>query len=274
MRSTYIHHSILTAVLLVAVMMAGCAGTGRLQYDSPQEAYEKGKSLYDRGKYTRATEYLRAVFDFGRTHEWAADAQLYLARAYSGNKEYILAHNEFTRFIEIYRTDPRVPQADFERAMTSYARSPQYQLDQTDTQKAIQAFQLFINKYPNNELVAEAEAKIKELREKLARKQIYTSELYERREIYQAAALSYESGFDKYPDTEWADDALLGAIRSYIAYSNQSVRAKQPERLQKAIEHYERLVQLFPQSPLLKDAERLYEEATAQLADLSDVASG
>ena len=153
--------------------------------------------------------------------------------------------------------------------MTYYERAPGYQLDQTDTQRAVDYFLLFLNRHPNSEYRQEAEAKIAELREKMARKQYETAGLYERREIFEAAALSYESVFDQYPETAWADDALLGAIRMYIAFAEQSIEERQEERLQRAVQNYERLVQIFPDSPHLAEAESLYEEATAQLEALA-----
>ena len=209
--------------------------------------------------------------DFGRTHEWADDAQLYLARAYRSNREYILAASEYSRFIEIYRGDPRVPLAEFERAMTYFERSPGYQLDQTDTERGIEVFNLYMKRYPSHDSVAVATQRVQQLRQKLARKQYNTAQLYDRRELYEAAALSYEAVFDKYPDTPWADDALVGAIRAYIAFSSQSVTARQPERLKKAIDHYQRLLQIFPDSELLKEAEALYERANAQMERLIPV---
>lgn len=255
-------------VVLIAVVLAGCSGSGRLSYETPEEAFQKGKAFYDEGKYTRAIEYFQAVFDFGRATQASADAQLYLARSYRENEQYLLAASEYTRFLEIYRSDVRVPQAEFERAMTYYERSPRYQLDQTSTEQGIQYFQLFMNRYPDHELRPVAEERMQELREKLAHKQYESGQLYERRELYEAAALSYERTFDRYPDTPWADDALLGAIRSYIAFSDQSVESRRPERLQRAIDNYQRLVQIFPDSPLLKSAEALYEQATERLEGL------
>lgn len=255
--------------LLLIVVAAGCSGSGRLRYDSPEDAFNKGKALYDQGKYDRAAEYFQGAFDFGRTHEWAADAQLYLARSYRASKQYILASNEYTRFSEIYRNDPRASEAEYERAMTFYERSPRYQLDQSPTEQAIQAFQIFINRFPDSPEAVDAATKIDELRDKLAHKQFDAGQQYENRELYRAAALSYEVVFDKYPDTQWVDDALLGAIRVYIAYSDESIESRQAERLQKAIDNYQRLL-LIPESPLLKEAEALYEEATSRMQNLAD----
>lgn len=259
--------------LVLVLFAAGCAGGGRLRYESPKEAYDKGMERFERGKYDRAIQYLQGVFDFGRAHEWAADAQLALARAYRADKQYILAASEYNRFVELYRTDPRVPEAEFERALTYYERSPEFELDQSDTERAVQVFNLFVDRYPDHALAPRAEEYITELRSKMAHKQYETAQLYERRELYEAAAFYFETVFDQYPDTRWADDALLGAIRSYIAFSEQSVQARQPERLEKAVEHYRRLLQIFPDSPLLKDAEALYDRASRRLADLADRSS-
>ncbi|SHK54613.1 outer membrane protein assembly factor BamD [Rhodothermus profundi] len=255
-------------LLVVGLLVAGCAGSGRLQHSSPQEAFERAMAFYNQGKYDRAIAYFKAVFTYGSMHEWAADAQFYLARAYYHNKEYLLAASEYERFIQIYQIDPRVPEAEYERAMCYYKLSPPYELDQTDTRKAIEAFQLFIDRYPNHELVDDATQKIRELRAKLARKQYEAGRLYERRELYEAAAVTYEAVFDTYPDTPWADDALLGAMRAYAAYARQSIRARQPERYRKVIELYERMLQIFPDSPLLRTAEALYAQARQQLEKL------
>ena len=255
--------------LLAAIfLLSACGGTGRLRYNSPQEAFERGMELYERERYDRAAQYFQGVFDYGRTSEVAADAQLFLARSYFHNGEYILAASEYTRFISTFRTDPRTEDAEFGRAMSYYNLSPPYELDQSNTREAVQYFQLFLDRYPQSELADDAEQRIRELREKLARKQLAAAQQYEGREMYEAAALTYESVFDGYPDTRWADDALLGAIRSYVAFSERSVQARQAERLQAAVDNYERLIQLFQDSPLLKEAEPFYERAVARLESM------
>lgn len=256
------------SLLLAAVGISACAGSGRVRYDSPEQAYERGLEQFQNEKYERAARYFQGVFDYGRTSEVAADAQLYLARSYFENGEYILASNEYTRFLSTFRNDARAEQAEYERALSYYHLSPQYELDQSNTRQALTYLQLFLDRYPTSDLKEDAEERIAELREKLAHKEFAAAELYERREMHEAAAIQYERVFDQYPDTRWADNALLGAMRSYIAFANQSIEARQPERLQKAIANYERLVQLFRDSPVIREAEALYEDAVSQLDQL------
>lgn len=222
----------------------------------------------EEGDYQQAIRLFRAVFEYGRGNQWAPKARFKLAMAQRGLNKHLVAANEFQRFAQLYRNNELLPRAEFERANSYYLRSPAYRLDQTDSREAISLFRLFIDRYPNHELVPEAERKIDELRGKLAHKKYAAGQLYERRDMWEAASTVYEAAFDQYPDTDWADDALLGAVRTYIQYADRSVQKKQAERYQKAIENYNRLIQLFPESTLLDEAEPLYSEARRKLDEV------
>jgi outer membrane protein assembly factor BamD len=261
------------AVLLFSLILAGCASGGRIRYDTPAEAFDKGMLRFERGDYPRAILFFQGVFDFGRTHEYAADAQLQLARSYRANKEYLLAANEYTRFTQIYRSDERLAQASYELAMTYFDRSPNYKLDQTDTERAINQFQLFINRYGDHPLTQEANTRIVELRDKLAHKRYDAGLQYETRGYFEASALTFESVFNDYYDTTWADDALMASMRAYIAFANQSITMRQAERLQSALDSYDRLIQIFPDSPVIKAAEPMYREASGRIAELTSTSS-
>ena len=255
-------------LLTLALGVASCTGHGKISYLTPQEAYDKGMAEFEAQRYARAAEYFRGVFDFGRTVSIAADAQLMLARSFHGSKEYLLAVDEYSRFAELYRTDPRIADAEFERAMSHFTQSPQFELDQSPTLRGIEQFNLFMQRYPQHDSIQAAERRVEQLREKLAYKQFFNAQQYERRELYEAASLSYEVVFDQYPETPLADDALLGAIRSYIRFSDRSISSRQPERLKKAIDHYERLVQIFPESELIGRAQVLHERARVRMEEL------
>ncbi len=263
----------LSALLFLTVLVAGCSGSGRIASETPEAAFEEGLALYERGKYDRAIEYFQHVFDFGRTNPRAADAQFYLARSYFETEQYLLSANEFTRFVELYRTDERVEEGEYGRAMSYVRLSPPYQLDQTDTQTALTYLRLYLSKYPGGAYAAELAGHTEELRAKLAKKQFEIAELYERRELHEAAALSYEGVLEKHPDSVYADDALLGAVRSYTAYAEQSVASRQAERYQKAADTYARLVQIFPDSPLLGEAEAAVAPAEQALQRIEAQAS-
>ncbi len=260
-------------LLFLVALVAGCSSGNRIASDTPEEAFERGFALYERGKYDRAIEYFQHVFDFGRTNPRAADAQYYLAQSYFKTKQYLLSANEFTRFVELYRTDEKVEEGEYLRAMSYVRLSPPYQLDQTDTQTALTYLRLYLSKYPEGEHAAELAGYTEELRAKLAKKQFEIAELYERRELHEAAALSYEGVLERYPDSEYADNALLGAVRSYRAYAEASIPSRQAERYQQAADTYDRLVQLFPESPLLGEARAEYAIVERELQRMESQAS-
>lgn len=253
------------AGLVLAVALVGCSGANRFSHNTAQEAYEKGMENYKQEDYDRAVRYFKAVFNYGRGNEWAPDAQFQLALAQRERGKYLVAANEFQRFQQLYRNDARVPRAEYQQALAYYKRSPRYQFDQSDSREAISLFQLFIERNPNHSLVSDAEKKIAKLRGKLARKKHDAAQHYENREMWPAATVTYEDTFDQYPDTPWADEALFGAVRSYVGYADRSVLEQQDNRYRKAIEHFSQLEQLFPNSPHLEEARSLKKEAERKL---------
>ncbi len=257
-----LHRFLAPIVLLLVVASAlGCAGTAGASADSAEEAYQTGMRYFEEGKYDRAAEYLKVVFDFGRTNEFADEAQVYLAQAYYEDEQYILAGTEFTRFIDLYSRDPRVEEAALGRIRSYYMLSPSYNLDQTDSERAIAYIRLFMARYPSSVFTEDVVTILEELREKLARKQFQAGRLYERRELFEAAIISFEEVLSEYSTSPFADDALLGILRAQVGYAEKSIAARQAERFQDALDSYDRLLQLFPSSPLLSEAERYYDRA-------------
>lgn len=253
------------ALLTALLVLSACSGNNRLRYSSAQEAYEKGMAEFEDEDYEMAVRFFRAVFQYGRGNEYAEDAQFRLAEAREEQGRYLLAASEYERFAQLYRSSQRVPIAQFRQAKMYFKSSPQYQLDQSDSRQAIALYQLFIERHPQHELVAQAQQDITILRGKLAQKQYDAAKLYERRDMYEAAAQTYVSLFDTYPETEWADEALHGAVRAYVDFADNSIRSKQEERYQKALDNYQRLTQLFPDSPRTRQAQSLYSRAQSQI---------
>lgn len=259
--------SVFVSALSLAMLigLAGCSSGDDISAEGPKKAYDKGMSAYEEGDYKKAVGHFESVFNYGRDNKWAPEAQFQLAMTKRKQEKYRVAANEFKRFTQFYRSHPKRVEAEFERARAYYSHSPKYTLDQTSTKKAIELFRLFIDRHPDHKFVSDAKENIDELRAKLAHKQYDAARLYERRDMWRSATESYRSLFDQYPDTPWADDALLGALRAYLQYANRSVEQKQAKRYQKALDQYNQLAQLFPDSALLEQAKSLKKEAERKL---------
>ena len=260
--------------LFAGIVLAGCGGSGAVTADSAEEAFARAEEALARRKYDRAVELYRTALDFGRSGDTADDAQLGLARAYAGSRQYLLAGAEFTRFVELYRADPRVEDAAYERILAYAALSPTYELDQTDTATAIQYIDGFLRQYPAGQHAPASAELLATLREKLAQKQYEEGRLYERRDLFEAAVISYTGLLTTYPTSVYADDAMLGALRTQVSFADNSVRARQSARYGEALRLYDRLTSLFPQSPTLAEAQTLYDRAYRGVTETAVVPAG
>lgn len=258
----------LTFLVTVSFLTVGCGGSNPRTAASPFEAFEKGKGYYESGDFDKAVLSLNSVFDFGRAHEYAADAQYLLAEAHFQDENYILAANEYERFMALYSGDERLVQAEYQRALSYYELSPAFDLDQSDTEKAITYLRLFLNRNREHPLAIEVGNKIDELQSKQALKEYEAGKLYHKREQYLASAIQFERVLDKFPNTEYAAKALVGAMQAYVDYSDKSIDTKKKERLDSAVEIYNRLVQLFPGREELKEAESIFVGIESRLAAL------
>jgi outer membrane protein assembly factor BamD len=68
--------------------------------------------------------------------------------------------------------------------------------------------------------------------------------------------LAYGTLINNYPDSPKADEYKLMAIRAYYKYASMSIEEKQPERFEKVITEVQDFQDRFPESKLLKEAER------------------
>ncbi|MCP9292720.1 outer membrane protein assembly factor BamD [Gracilimonas sediminicola] len=259
----------LLAVLAFLFIFSACKNDRLIKRgDSVEVAYQKAMAFYEEENYSEAANAFDTVTRVARGTEYGQDAQYYLAESYYKDKQFLLAASEYDRYISYYPQDERRPQIEFRAAMCYYELSPRYKLDQNQTRKAIERFRLFNNRYPDHEKVQEAAARIDELREKLAHKSYEAARFYVRTEQYKAATIYLDKTIDQYPESKWAERALVDQIQTYINYADNSVINRQAERYGKAIENYEKFLQLFPESKFREEVENYHDEAVRKLADV------
>jgi outer membrane protein assembly factor BamD len=234
--------------------------------DSIDVAFDKAMAFYEEGDYREAADAFDTVTRVGRGTEYGQQAQYYLAESYYNGERYLLAASEYDRYISYYPQDELRQEVEFKAALCYYHQSPRYKLDQTETRRAIERFQLFINRYPDSERVTEAAGYIDQLRAKLAHKAYESAQFYVRNEMYKAGVLYLDRVIDQYPESEWAERALVDQVKAYIEYADNSVIESQAERYSSAIESYEKFIQLFPDSDLRGEIENYHDEAQKKLA--------
>lgn len=259
----------LLIAFLVVGSLASCKNENLIRRgDSLKVAFQKSVRLYQAGDYREAADGFGTVLEIGRGTDYGKKAQLYLAESYFKDERYLQASSEFQRYISLYPRSDKRKKAQFKEAFSYYKLSPRYRIDQSYTKKAIEKFQLFNSRYSGTSEADKAANYITEMRTKLARKLFNASDLYMRTDSYQAAITYYDLTINKYPETIWAQHALVDKIEAYNVYAGRSVRSKQHERYNDAVKAYEKFIQLFPNGKFREEAENRVDEARSALADL------
>ncbi|MDE3056452.1 MAG: outer membrane protein assembly factor BamD [Bacteroidota bacterium] len=199
---------------LAPLFLAGCSSTKEIQVLPPEQRFEAAMEKFNNGDYLDAIEDFKIITVQYPGSTVADKAQFYLGECRYERGEYILSASEFDLLIRTMPSSPLVPKARYMRAMSYYELSPRAQLDQKYTREAVDDFQSFIEYSPNDSLVKDAEQKIVELDDKLAKKQYDDGMLYYRLEYYKAAIVYFDYVLEHYHDSQYADDAQLGKARA------------------------------------------------------------
>ena len=195
-------------VLALAVFAAACSSdvnTARMTMD---EHLAYAMSLYNDEDYQFALREFQSLTVQYPGSAINDDAQYYLGMTYFKKSQYLLAVYEFSKLIRDIPASPYVSESQYMLAESYYQLSPHPALDQEYTKKAIEEFQAFIDFFPTHEKVHEAEAKLKELNNKLAEKDYHSAQIYERMEYFNAAIKYYGLVAETYHDSEYAPLAL------------------------------------------------------------------
>ncbi len=202
-------------ILISIGIMVSCAGKKPVEKLSLEERYKRGQEFLENKKYYNAQQEFQIIVLSGSHTEWGDDAQYYLAESYFKNKEYILAIAEYERLTRKMKYSSYVEKCRWRICQAYVAESPNYYHDQSNTDKALQKLQEFIEEYPDSEYRSEANNTVKELRNKLAEKILESALLYIKLHAYDSAIVAYEDLLRQYYDTDLADDAHAGIIQSY-----------------------------------------------------------
>lgn len=202
-------------------------------YKSDDVAFKSSvaNSLYEKEKYSKAINLYEQIAP-SYVGKPSAERMFYMyGMSYYKTKQYYLAGYQFERFVNTYAKSEKREEVAFLAAECFYKLSPVYSLDQTDTEKAIDKLQSFINTYPSSEYLPKANEYIKELREKLEKKSFEVAKQYYTIHDYKAALKSLDNFISDFPGTPFKEDALYYRFNAAYYLAINSVEEKKKERL-------------------------------------------
>ncbi len=223
--------------------------------------YDAALSYYEKKDYYHSSILFEQIQPIVRGLPEGEKVEFYLGYCRYYEKTYLLASNQFKTFYETYGRSQLAIEARFMYAYSLYISSPDFNLDQKSSVEAMAAMQNFLNMYPSSTFQEKAVGVIANCQEKLERKGFEDVTLYLKLKQYKAAIVAMDGFRKNFPDSHYIEELLYKKIIAQHALADQSISTKQLERYNLTLESYRELVDTYPNSAFLKQAEKLYSDS-------------
>ena len=257
---------------LLFVLLFGISGC-----DSPEKAlkstdinYKKAKAIswYNKKEYYKCIPVFEELIGLMKGRQSTEDLYYMYANANYHQGDFMISAYHFKNFYDLYPNSDKAEECLFMYAKSYQRLSPKPDLDQSYTNKALDAYQLFLNAYPNGKYINDVNQAVKDLRKKLETKALNTADLYYRTSNFKAAATCYSNILKDFPDISEGEFVTLMIIKSDFEYAKNSIPSKKAERYEHVIKSYGDFKDKFAASTFLAEAQT-FEHESHYLAALS-----
>lgn len=255
--------------IILAILFTSCSNYEKVKKSSDvnmklsmaDKYYEKKDYVHARDLYENLMPMIKGTKNFEPLYFKYA-MTLFNLRDYNG------ASYHFKNFTSSFPNSKNTEEAAYMNAYSIYKMSPKITVNQSTTEKGLEVLQNFNNTYTKNTRNTEVNTYIKSLQDKLEKKSFIAAQLYYDIGQYKAAVVMFKNTQADYPLSANMDLYQYMIVKSYYKYAKSSTREKQEERFVNTIAAYQDLVDNYPKSKYLKDAETYFTLSTNNLKNL------
>jgi len=261
---------------IVAASLGGLSSCGEyqrvLKTSDPSVKYEYAKKWYDEGKYAQSASVLSEMVSTFKGTERAEETLYMLGMCNYYNKDYLTAGTYLHTYYTRYPKGKYAEDAHYYAGMGYYKDSPDVQLDQSGTVKAIEELTAFLEYYPASPRVPEVQNIIFEMQDKLALKQLQNAQLYYNLGTYggnnyQSAIVVAQNALKNYPYSIYKEQFEMLILKSRFKEADLSVVEKQPERFRTVIDEYYNFINSYPESDYRNEADNIFKIASKHIKE-------
>ncbi|MHA3047240.1 outer membrane protein assembly factor BamD [Riemerella anatipestifer] len=260
-------------ILSLALLSVSC----NRQYDLAMKSADKdlilktANEMYTKKKWKEALSLYERVQNLISGTDEASDILFKSAYANYYDKQYRIAGHQFKKFSvnSALATDPRKEEAAYMSAICYYQGSMDYNLDQKDTELAINELQSFLNNYPNSERAKNINELIDELSYKLEFKAYENARQYYKMLELKSAIISFENVLDDFPSTKLRPkiETMLMDAKAKLAIDSRFELKR--ERLEHAVAYTYLMEKNYPNTDISKTALDLRKKLNTELDNFS-----
>ena len=263
----------LIVALLSAAILSSCGEYNKvLKSTDYNYKYEYAKRAFEEGKYTQAYTILEDIVTVFKGTDKAEESLFLLGMSYYENKDYLSSGSYFRTYYQHYPKGKYAELARFYCGYGYYLDSPETQLDQTGTVKAIEELQNFLEFFPKSDKVSIAQNAIFELQDKLVKKELENATLYYNLgnfmgNNYESAVIVEKNALKDYPYSKYKEQLELLILKSRFQEANQSTDEKKEDRFRVVIDEYYSFINDFPESDNRNEADNIFKIASKHVKD-------
>jgi len=257
------------SLILLVLLTVSCSKFRKIEKSEDWRVkYEAGLNYYAKKDYYRAAILFESILPIVRGLPEGEKVEFYLAYCQYNERTYLLASDQFKTFYETYGRSQFAEEANFMYAYSLFASSPDHNKDQSSSIEAMNAMQVFLNKYPGSQFMNKAIEVITVSQDKLELKGFDNAKQYLKLKLYKAAIVAFDDFKMNFPDSKYLEEAAYLKVVAEFELAKVSIPSKQLERYSMTLDYYKELVDNFPNSAFLKDAQRFYSESLNQVNKL------
>jgi outer membrane protein assembly factor BamD len=174
--------------------------------------------------------------------------------------DYESASETFKRYYQTYPKGYYAEPASFYVGQSLYESAPEPRLDQTPTIGAMNAYQQFLDLFPDSELRPQAQQRLYELQDKLVQKELLSAQLYynlggyfgninsNNESNYEACIITAQNALKQYPYSKMREDFALLIMKSKFELAENSAEERRLERYRDAEDECYGFINEYPDS--------------------------
>ncbi len=261
------------ALALLSLVAASCGEYNKvLKSRDAGEKYAYARKAYERGKYEQTITLLTDLITPLRGTPDGEEALYTLALAHYNNKDYLNSGVYFKTYYQRYPKGKYTDDARFYSGYGYYLDSPDPQLDQSTTVKAIEELSSFLDYCPGSDKAEIAREAIFDCQDKLTLKELQNAQLYYNLgnflgNNYQSAIITAKNALKTYPYSKYREDFDLLILKAKFQEARESVQEKKVDRFREVLDEYYSFVNTYPESSHLKEAENIFTIARRYVQD-------
>lgn len=254
-------------IVLASIALFSCRSDFEIIRTSndPEKMLTEANRLYEEGDYYKAITLYELLIPVYRGRSEAEEIAYNYAYAHYNQKKFISSSHYFKQFASTFANSDKKEEADFMSAYSHTQLSPTHKLDQSYSEKAVEALQVFINTYPQSTRVAQCNQLIDDMRSKMERKAYESAKLYYKLKNYSSTIVSFENMLKDYPETNKEEEIRYLIAKSSFEFAQNSIYEKREERYLSTIEKCELYIKKFPQAEKKSEISTFMNKSTKEL---------